>query len=642
LDILFEPLETATLRLKNRFFMAPMGTTFSMDRLIPYFVARARGEAALITTGEISVHESGRAVGGGPGDRELSLETDGDIRILEPLVKAVRENGAKFVAQLNHMGRYSFMPKTAGRASVAPSAVASRYTGYTPRELTTGEADDLVVAFAEAAVRARKAGFDGIEICANSGYLISQFLSAVTNHRTDRYGGDNVIERAAFLFDVLAETRRRVGTDYDICVKFDAEDGIRGGKTLEDSLGLAPRIVEAGADRLHVWAGWHEAARPMLPMFVPRGAFAGLAGEIRGVVRVPVSTVGRINDPFTAADILRKGEADLIGLGRALLCDPDFVRKTMEGKTGEIRRCIACCNCFDDISEGLRGRFHVDLRCALNPELGREGKPLGAAGRKRKVVVAGGGPAGLEAARTAALRGHRVVLFETAGALGGLIREARLPPHKEELGNIITYYEAQMAKLGVDVRLNEEFTADTLDALSPDVVVVATGSVEWVPDLPGIRGKNVVTFLDVLKGRVPDGEQVIVVGGGMIGLEVSEMLADGGMKVTVVEMLDSVAGDMGPTVRWGYLSRVKKKVSIRTSTKVVGIEEDGVVVLDGDGREEKLPASFVVIAAGMKPLQGLGAVLERRGVECHVIGSGLKTGKIIDAISDGNSIGSVL
>jgi 2,4-dienoyl-CoA reductase-like NADH-dependent reductase (Old Yellow Enzyme family)/thioredoxin reductase len=642
LDILFEPLETKNLRLKNRFFMAPMGTTFSMDRLIPYFVARARGGAALITTGEISVHESGRALGGGPGDRELSLENDGDIGILEPLVRAVRENGARFVAQLNHMGRYSFMPKTTGRQAVAPSAVASRYTGYTPRELTTGEADELVAAFAEAAVRARKAGFDGIEICANSGYLISQFLSAVTNRRTDRYGGDDVIGRAAFLFAVLRETRNRVGRDYDVCVKFDAEDGVEGGKTLEDSLRLAPRIVEAGADRLHVWAGWHEAARPMLPMFVPRGAFAGLAGAVKRVVRVPVSTVGRINDPFTAADILKRGDADLIGLGRALLCDPDFVRKTMEGRTGEIRRCIACCNCFDGISEGLRGHARGGLRCSLNPELGREGDPPRAAAQKRKVVIAGGGPAGLEAARTAALRGHRVVLFEKGAGLGGLIREALLPPHKGELGNIIAYYEAQMAKLGVEVRLNEEFTADRLDALSPDVVVVATGSVALVPGLPGIRGKHVATSLEILRGRVPDGENVVVVGGGMIGLEIAEMLADGGRKVTVVEMLDHVAGDMGPTVRWGFLSRLRKKVSILTSTKVVGIGEDGVDVLGGSGRGEKLPASSVVIAVGLKPLRGLGDSLKCRGVEFHVIGSGLKTGKIADAVSDGYRIGSVL
>ena len=635
LDILFEPLVMSNMTLKNRFFMAPMGTTYTVDQMTDYFVARARGDVALITTGEIRVHPTGSTIVA----HELSLEKGADINLFASMVASVQKAGAKIVAQLNHAGRYSFGRYT-GQQSVAPSPVASRYTGEVPRELSTDEVDGLVLAFAEAALRARKAGFDGIEICGCSGYLVSQFLSPATNRREDTYGGD-VFGRATFLFNVLRETRRLVGNDFNICVKFDGEDGVKGGKTLEDSKILAPKIVEAGADRLHIWAGWHEAAHPMLPMSVPRGAFAYMARSIKDVVDVPVSTVGRINDPFVAADILTRGDADLIGLARPLLCDPEFVKKTEEGRVREIRRCTACCYCFDQIMKLImKGDETVELKCAFNQELGREGKNLiQPTAEKKRVVVVGGGPAGMEAARVASLRGHDVTLFETEADLGGMLNVALIPPHKHELKNIVDYLSYQMEILPVDVRYGEAFTITKLHELKPDVVILASGAQEIIPAIPGVKGGNVATAINVLKGSATIGDTVVVIGGGLIGVETAEYLADQGKKVTVVEMLQSIASDVGPSNRWGLLSRLKNKISIMTQTEVIGITGRAVIVRDREKNQAEIEADSVVIAVGLNREKKLEDAVMRSGIEYFVIGSCREPGQIAEAVADGFSIG---
>ncbi|HEU20304.1 MAG TPA: FAD-dependent oxidoreductase [Deltaproteobacteria bacterium] len=635
LAILFQPLVMPNMTLKNRFFMAPMGTTYSMDQLTDYFVARAKGDVALITTGEIRVHPTGGAIAA----HEPSLERDDDIEFFRSMVASVQKAGAKIVAQLNHAGRYSFGRYT-GRQSVAPSPVASRYTGETPRELTTGEVDELVLAFAEAALRARKAGFDGIEICGCSGYLVSQFLSPVTNLREDKYGGD-IIGRSTFLLDVLRETRRLVEHDFNICVKFDGEDGVKGGKTLEDSLILAPKIVEAGADRLHVWAGWHEAARPMLPMSVPRGAFAYLARSIKNVVDVPVSTVGRINDPLVAAQILTRGDADLIGLARPLLCDPEFVKKTREGRLREIRRCTACCHCFDQIMKLImRGDESVELKCAINHELGREGENLvNPTAEKKRMVIIGGGPAGMEAARVASLRGHDVTLFEKNSQLGGMLNVAVIPPHKGELKNLIDYLSYQMEILSVDVRCKENCTPEKLSELKPDVVVMALGAKEIVPAIPGIERGHVATAIDVLKGSAEVGQTVVIIGGGLIGVETAEYLADKGKEVTVVEMLPSIASDVGPSNRWGLLSRLNSKVAVMTDTKVIGITNRGVIIRDRDNKEAEIDVDSVIIAVGLIRERDLEDAIKKSGIKFLLIGSCREPGQIAEAMADGFAVG---
>jgi NADPH-dependent 2,4-dienoyl-CoA reductase/sulfur reductase-like enzyme len=351
--------------------------------------------------------------------------------------------------------------------------------------------------------------------------------------------------------------------------------------------------------------------------------------------------VGRINDPYVAADILARGDADLIGLARTLLCDPDFVKKTMEGRAREIRRCTACCYCFDQLTKVImKGDKEARLKCAINPELGREGEGLiKPATQKKHVVIAGGGPAGLEAARVTALRGHRVTLFEEEDKLGGMINLAIVPPHKEELRNIIDYYTYQMEILHVQVHLGEMFTKDKIKAVKPDAIVLAAGAEALTPDVPGIKGGNVVTALDVLSERVSVSDNVVIIGGGMIGAETAEYLADQRKNVTIVEMLKSVATDIGPSSRWGFLSRLKKKVNILTLTTVIEVKEGAVVVCDKDGNQREIYADSVVLAAGLRSRSDLTGLLEQLGIEYYIIGSCREPGQIVDAVAEAFDIG---
>ena len=623
------------LQLKNRLFMAPIGTGFPIEQLTRFLAARAMGGVAMITTGETCVHPGGRA----GMKNETLIETDAHVAPLAELARTVKNAGAKIILQLNHAGRYSFASLT-GREAVAPSAVMSGYTGETPRELTTTEADDLVIAFANAAARAREAGFDGVEFCGSSGYLISQFLSPVTNKRTDKYGGD-AVGRAAFIISILKETRRVVGADFNICVKFDADDGMSGGVTLNESKQFAPLLVEAGADRLHVWAGWHEASRPMLPMSVPAGAFVYLAEEIKKVVSVPVSTVGRINTPELAAKIISEGRADLVGLARALMADADFVNKAREGRAGEIRRCTACCHCFDSLAKAIRSGEEMRLVCAVNPELGWEGmNAVRPSANPRRVAVVGAGPAGMEAARVAALRGHRVTLYEKEERIGGMVNLSFVPPHKEELKGVIDYYASQMAKNNIELKLSKEFDINEMRAVNPDVVVLATGAGINSVKIPGAEGRS-VTATEVLSGEAQAGGTAVVIGGGMIGLETAEYLADKGCRVTVVEM-DKIAKDIGPTMRWDFVSRIRRKMNILSQTRVLEVRGNSVLVLDRNNIGKEINADTVVIASGLESIRGIRDSEELKKIEYYVIGSCKKPGQIDEAIRDGFNDGCII
>lgn len=636
LDRLFEPLEMPNLKLKNRFIMAPLGTGFNIERTAHFLTARAKGDVALITTGETCVHSTGR-VG---IKNELLLESDNDIAPLSSIASQVKKEGAKIVLQLNHAGRYSPGKKVGGQ-SVAPSAMISGYTGELSRELTTGEVDDLVTAFAKAAFRAREAGFDGVEFMGSSGYLISSFLSPLTNRRKDKYGGDTA-GRANFMLSILQETRKLTGPDFNICVKFDADDGMNGGVTLEESRLFAQAFESAGADRLNIWSGWHESTRPMLVMSVPRGAFAYLSEEIKKVVSVPVSIAGRINDPIIAAEIIANEQADLIAIGRALLADPEFVKKTLEGRLNEIRRCTACCHCFDRIVSLIKGGSDEEVYCSVNPEAGREGENLIRKADKRKhVVVIGGGPAGLEVSRIASLRRHKVTLYEKGSAIGGMVNLAFVPPYKEELKNIVEYYSYQLKLLNINVKLSSTFDAEDIESEKPDTIVLATGAKTVIPNIPGIKNNTVFTIAEVLEDNTDTGMSVVVIGGGMAGLETAEYLADMGKKVTVIEM-DKIAADVGQTTRWSFISRLRRKVTILSSTRVLEIRDKSVLILKRNNEEKEIEADSVVIAAGMESNRDLVNLIAIKGIEYYIIGSSKKPGRIDEAVSDAFNVGCII
>ncbi len=635
LDCLFEPITIGKMELKNRLIMAPMGTGYGGDgivseRLIDFLVARAAGGAALITVEVAFIHRLGRAGLGG----ELAVNDDKYIPGLKSLSDAIHREDAKAVLQLNHAGRYA-RAKNLGDQPVAPSAIASRYTGETPRELSTEEVMEIIEAFGQGARRARDAGFDGVELMGSTGYLISQFCSPITNKRTDKYGGTVPAERATFVKEIIENIREKVGYDFSVCVKMSVDEYLPGGNTIEDSQIMAKIFSEAGADRLHAWAGWHESPKPMLPMSVPRAAFAHLSLALKKVTDLPVTAVGRINDPFVAAGLIREGKADLIAVGRGLLADPEFANKAYEGRVDEIRNCIGCCVCFDTMMSRVHSAGTEGLICAINPELGREGENLlRPADTVKNVLVIGGGPGGMEAAHVASKKGHKVTLWEKSGKLGGSLKVAVVPPFKEEIGCLTNYLTRQMEINNVNVELNKEGTQEDVLRLNPDCVIVASGSKAHVPEIPGIDSANVVMAIDLLSGKIETGQNVVIIGGGLIGVDIAEYLNQKGKKVTLLTRQSRIGADIGVSTRWVTMMRIREsEIKVIKKVSYKEIKKDGVVI-ERDGEEMYIPADTIVISGGFLPDRGLIEALKGK-IPIKEVGDCIELRKIKDAIHEG-------
>lgn len=641
---LFQPIKIGNMTLKNRIVMAPIGTGYDdpvgyvSERNIAYYVARARGGVGMITTEGACVDYPQGSAGGG-----FVIDGDRYSRGLSKLAEAIRKEGAHACQQLIHAGRYS-PAKVTGVQAVAPSAIASRYTGEMPRELTILEIEAIIDKFAEAAVTAQRAGFSAVELVGNSGYLISQFMSAITNKRTDRFGGD-AAGRATFLVEIIKAIRERVGTGFPISCKLSIDEFMGVPNSIEDSKIIASTAEKAGADIIHCWAGWHEASVPMMPMSVRRGAFVYLAEAIKKVVNVPVTTVGRINDPKLADQILGEGKADLVAMGRALIADPEMPNKAREGRFDEIRMCIGCCLCLESAIHSARdGTRRSGVICTVNAEVGREGQSeLKPAARQKDVLIIGSGPAGMEAARVLATRGHRPTIWEKQRKSGGNVNLASTPPHKEEIENVNRYLHRQMDMLGVRIEYDKKATVGDVLQSGYMEVVIATGALPIIPSVPGIDKVHVVTALEVLKGS-ETGERVVVVGGGLIGCETAEFLVEKGKKVTIAEMLEKMGADIGPATRWFMLERLKKLgIKMLTKSKLAAVTDSGIIV-DQDGTKQSIEAATVVIATGMAPEtemhQSLKALLPPdREVNLHLIGDCAGARRISDAIREGWEVG---
>ena len=630
--MLFTPLQIGPLQLKNRIVMAPMATHYAdetgavTERLKSYYLERARGGAGLIILESGYIHPLGRG-----GLRRMGLHEDRLIPGLRGLVDAVHAEGAKISSLLHHAGRQINVENTRGQYPVSASSLPSGMEAVVPRTLKAQEIEELVEAFGQAARRSLAAGFDAIVIHAAHGYLIHQFLSPLSNIRRDRYGG-TFTRRLRFLQEIVLRCQESVGKDYPLMVRISASEFIPGGITLNDGKKISRRLEEWGVKAIHVSGGTHDTVEMEIqPMAIPRGFLVHLAEGIKKAVSIPVGAVGKIVEPRMAEEILQQGKADLIALGRALLADPEFPRKTQEGRFEDIRPCIGCLQgCRDHLYQGL------PITCLVNPQAGMEAEfKIMPAERRKKIFIVGGGPGGMEAARVAALRGHEITLAEKEAHLGGQFHLASLPGGKREIRAYLDYLSGQLKKLGVEIRLNQEVTPEQLKEMKADAVILAAGGIPLLPAISGIDRENVITAWQALAHPDKVGKKVIIIGGGSVGAETADFLLDHKKHVTVVEMLPDIAADAEKVNRKVLLRSLGEKgVKIGVLTRATAILAEGVEV-EFNGNKETLPADTVVLATGTRPNNELETALRALPGEFHKVGDCVKPRKAIDAIHEG-------
>lgn len=657
-----EPIRIGSMTLRNRIVMGSMHVGFErleggVERLAAFYAERARGEVGLIVTGGAAVRPEG-----GMGDAYCNVYLDDHIEPLRLISTAVHDAGGKIALQLFHSGRYAH-PESTGMESVAPSALQAPINRHRPRAMSAAEIELTIQSFADGAVRAKRAGFDAVEIMGSEGYLINQFLSPVTNHRDDEWGGD-FARRARFGVEVAKRVREAVGKDYPVLFRMSGLDLVPDSTTMEETLAFAAMLEGAGVDALNVGIGWHESRVPTIAMMVPRGAYVWVAEQVKKAVGIPVIASNRINDLRQAETIVREGRSDLVSMARPLLADSQIVRKSREGRFDEVNTCIACNQaCLDHIFSGKVAS------CMVNPVVGREREwALVPAETRKRVAVVGAGPAGLEAARVLAERGHQVVVFEKGSRIGGQLNYARQVPGKEEFNETLRYYRTQLDKWGVPIRLNTAATADSLIEEGFEEVVVATGVIPRRPDIPGVDLPNVVSYDRVFEGEAKVGRQVAIVGAGGIACDLSHLLVQdrplspesisylleyrilddqtlqrlqrSGRKVYMLRRGKHVGTGLGKTTRWAVLDNLQRHgVEMLTRIEYKEITPEGVVIRLQEA-EQFIAADTVIIAAGATPNDSLYHALQGR-LPVHLIGGAREAGELDAkrAIYEGAAIG---
>ena len=630
---IWESFRIGSMELRNRVVMPPMVVRYASDdgyiteRTKNYYAARARGGVGLIIVEATYVHPQGHAFA-----NQIGISDDKFISGLSGLTQAVHRHGAKIAIQLHHGGREA-NSKLSKLPIVAPSPLPGMI-GEMPKELTVGEIKEIVNVFARAAVRARKAGFDGVELHGAHAYLIAQFLSPLSNRRRDSYGG-NVQNRARFMVEVIKAVREAVGRDYPVWIRIDGKEYGIEGITLKDAQETARIAQSAGVNAIHVSAYGPMAPTNLnMPAFTP-AVLEELAEGVKKAVTVPIITVGKIT-PEAGERLLREGKADLIAIGKAQLADPEFVNKVAANRLDDITPCIECMHCRDDIRNPV-----VGIRCSVNATLGKEEEfKIVPAKKPRKVLVIGGGPAGMEAARVAALRGHKVTLWEKGTRLGGQLIQAAIPPHKDRIGVLNQYLQTQLKKLKVKVELNKEVNAAMVADFKPEVTILATGAKPLIPEIPGMDRAHVVQAGDVLEGRTKVGDRVVIIGGEVVGCETAEFLAEKGKKVTVTRRSPEMARGVGRSLRAFFLGRlVEKGITLLPEINYNEITSDGLVVTTREGEKKAIKADTIVLAAGAVPDKELYQELKGKVPEVHCIGDCVAPRKILDAITEGFRVG---
>jgi 2,4-dienoyl-CoA reductase-like NADH-dependent reductase (Old Yellow Enzyme family)/thioredoxin reductase len=640
---LFEPIKIGHLELKNRIVLAAMVSNFatedgySTERLKAYHANIAGGGCGLNVTESSYVSMEGKRIKFGLGAYDDQL-----IPGLRELTDAVHAEGGKIAQQIHHGGRECSSEVT-GSTPLAPSSLASRFRAITkkievPREMTLEDIERIVSKFGDASRRAREAGFDAVEVHGAHGYLVNQFLSPYANKRTDQYGGD-IYARSTFLKEVIHDIKKKAGEDFPVIVKLNIHDYVEGGIAPEESQITARLATEAGADAIIASVGLHESRPYMMipPMSIPAFTNLHLSAMIKSQVDVPVGTVGRIIEPKRAAKAIEDGKADFVVLGRALLSDPEWPNKAMEGRFDDIRECLGC-------NQGCIDKIHrmEPFSCLQNPVIGREREfEIKRADRPKKVAIIGGGPAGMEAARVAALRNHQVVLYEREPSLGGQIRIGKMPPKRGELGKIIDYLTGQLEKLGVRLELGRNITEEMVEGLDADVIVVATGSVPLVPKIEGIDRKNVFYATDILAGKSPVGQRVAIVGAGLVGLETADFLSENGKEVVIFEMLEAMPPGMGNANRIYFEDTFSKRgVEIAFGARIVRIDEGGIEYLQKGWTRKLIGIDTVVLATGAVAEDRIRrAISENKRFEVFAVGDCVMARNAMDAIYEGSKIG---
>jgi len=630
---LLEPLDLGFTTLKNRVLMGSMHTGLEEEdnghiRMAAYFAERARGGVGLIVSGGI-----GPNLEGSTHEGTKRLETDEEVAQHKVVTDAVHDEGGKICMQILHTGRYAF-----NDTLVAPSAIQAPINPFKPKAVTIEEIEKQIRDFVSISIRARDAGYDGVEVMGSEGYFINQFLALRTNHRNDEWGG-SYANRMRLPVEVVRRIREAVGENFIIIYRLSMLDLVEGGSTFEEVVELGQAIEKAGATIINSGIGWHEARIPTIATKVPRAAFTWVTKKYRDYLSIPIVTSNRINTPEVAEEVLERGDADMVSMARPFLADSDFVNKAAEGRADEINTCIGCNQaCLDHIFEGKITSCLVNPRACHETELTIE-----PCTEVKKLAVVGSGPAGLAAATTAARRGHQVTLFESASEIGGQFNVAKQVPGKEEFYETLRYFNRQIELTGVKLKLDTRIAVEDLNSGEYDEVIIATGITPRTPPIEGIDHAKVLNYLDVLKYKKPVGKNVAIIGAGGIGFDVAEYLTHSGIstsqnipaymsewgvdmtlqarggiegveanvtpsarEVYLLQRKESKVGaGLGKTTGWIHRAGLKKKqVEMLSSCEYHRIDDEGLH-LSVHGEPLTLHVDNVIICAGQNPLRDL-------------------------------------
>ncbi|MBI2934855.1 MAG: FAD-dependent oxidoreductase [Chloroflexi bacterium] len=639
---LFEPIRIGNVEVRNRIKIPPFAIGYAENgfvtpRLKNFYEARSEGGAGLIGIASTAARVAEFSPLTGFWDEKF-------IPGLKELSAAVHKHGAKIFPQFGVGYGWSFGPyddvvipspsgvsPTAGRQELAfrlgaPSRQVPRIA------CTKDQIHGIIEGYGSSAKIAREAGFDMVEVMLGAGYMLCHWLSPLTNKRTDEYGG-SLENRLRIATEIIANIKKKAGDDFPVITKIATSDLVfEAGYNLEDAQEMAKILEKAGYAAFDQVPAWHESTHPAMNWYAPDGAWVHLAEAIKKVVKVPVATGMRIPDPFIAEQALADGRADIIVWGRPFIAEQNLANLVKEAKYEDIRECIVCSKCVEMVD--------TPVGCSVNPAAGKEApyaiKPAAA---PRKVLVVGGGAAGLEAATVAARRGHDVTLWEGSDKLGGLLNQAIVPMHKDHLAGFMRYQITQVKKAGVKIEINKKADASDVVNFKADAVIVATGSKPIIPDIPGIKWPSVVHALDVLSGKKHPSGNIVIIGGGMVGCETAETLGHQGKKVTVLEMLPRLALDVGRLTRWNLLLDMKK-FGVRSEAGV-NVKEITFLGVRGiqNGKSVFFDADTVIIATGMKADDALSKALQGKVANLQVVGDCVKPRRLIDITDEGYRAG---